>query len=407
MAHQSQNNGGRQTTMRRKRVWLITVVVAVPAVVVWFLWISGFWRDSRGADERLAEIEAARAIPDSENAAIIYNELLRDPNAISLLDYLPESLDRRVFSRTHREPWLSRDLPELAAWAANYRFVIDRLLDASRFEKCRFLITIDAAKIGQMLGRAAPMRRWGYLLSSAANNDIAEGRIDSAMTKWQCLLQMDNHLWQQPVPTDHLTGIDVGESALGSMARFLVRGAPTAIHLQYIEAMPLPTTDDWAKHLKETREIEHLTMRRLTENCGPLDRVRQRLFLWRINYAMYGTLKRPDAAGVAGDLYRGHIATARGIRILVALRRYKNATGRWPASLDEIRASLPAEVLIDPLNGGAFVYQPAPDAFRLYSRGKNNIDENGDWQPEGADDWPIWPPRGRNAEPEQENADGV
>ena len=47
--------------------------------------------NSPTVDERLAVFEAARAIPDSENAAILYEQLLGDPRMNSF-DYDPHSL---------------------------------------------------------------------------------------------------------------------------------------------------------------------------------------------------------------------------------------------------------------------------------------------------------------------------
>jgi hypothetical protein len=75
-----------------------------------------FLRDTRSADEQLAEIEAARAVPDAENAAILYEELLSDANAESLLDVCPDVLRPPAFNQRRREPWRSQDHPELAAW---------------------------------------------------------------------------------------------------------------------------------------------------------------------------------------------------------------------------------------------------------------------------------------------------
>ena len=116
----------------------------------------------------------------------------------------------------------------------------------------------------------------------------------------------------------------------------------------------------------------------------------------------------PSPFDTVGYLYRRNIATARGIRILVALRRYKDTNGRWPARLEEIQTCLPEETLMDPFNKGSFVYRLMPDRFRLYSRGRNNVDEEGTWDPDnGPDDWPIWPPRDRSPNPKPPDANGV
>ena len=83
--------------------------------------------------------------------------------------------------------------------------------------------------------------------------------------------------------------------------------------------------------------------------------------------------------------------------IIIALRRYKNKHGSWPESLDDVKSLAPAEIFVDPVNGGSFVYRLTDESFLLYSKGQNNIDDGGEhdeWFYKGpmADDRMIWPP---------------
>jgi hypothetical protein len=97
------------------------------------------------------------------------------------------------------------------------------------------------------------------------------------------------------------------------------------------------------------------------------------------------------------------MAGRRGSRLLIALKRYKNKNNNWPESLDAIRPLAPEEIFIDPINNDSFVYKLTEEDFTLYSKGKNNIDEDGQynstWDPntfEGTveeDDRLIWPLR--------------
>ena len=92
------------------------------------------------------------------------------------------------------------------------------------------------------------------------------------------------------------------------------------------------------------------------------------------------------------DIYLQKLAEQRGTRVIIALRRYKNKHGQWPESLEAIKDLVPVEILVDPINGGSFVYKLTEENFILYSKGKNNIDEGGRRSREsGADDWLIWP----------------
>jgi hypothetical protein len=101
------------------------------------------------------------------------------------------------------------------------------------------------------------------------------------------------------------------------------------------------------------------------------------------------------------DTYLRSTAYKRGCQIIIALRRYKNKHGRWPENLDDVKERIPAESFVDPINGGSFVYRLTADNFTFYSKGKNNIDENGQynstWDPNTRqhivkqDDFLIWP----------------
>ncbi|MGB2809342.1 MAG: hypothetical protein WBC22_16490, partial [Sedimentisphaerales bacterium] len=108
------------------------------------------------------------------------------------------------------------------------------------------------------------------------------------------------------------------------------------------------------------------------------------------------------------SLYRIHViyfrvaADNHASRLIVALRRYKNEHGRWPETLDGIKDLVSKEILIDPINGGSFIYKLTEESFTLYSKGKNNIDEGGIRDKEsGADDWLIWPPGSRKTKEEK------
>lgn len=114
------------------------------------------------------------------------------------------------------------------------------------------------------------------------------------------------------------------------------------------------------------------------------------------------------------DLYLRHNSNKRCGQIIVGLRRYKNKEGRWPGSLEEIESLVPAETLVDPINNNSFVYKLTEENFTLYSKGENNIDEDGEYNyiydPNGRegtveeDDRLIWPTR-REGEAEEEDED--
>jgi len=394
MAEEKQQNQKPKNAKRtRKRVWLAAIVGAITVLIVCLFWSR--W-NSNSVDERLAAIEAARAIPDEENAATIYNQLMQDPNATLLLDYRPGFLDDDSDNLTFLQPWSGKDFPELAVWIKEQQHVFDRLLEASKFDKCRFPIAIDPVQRSQPSQPYRAMRKWTFLLRRAANNDIGEGRIDDAIDKWRCLLQMSNHLRQQPLFIEYLVALAIEAVALNQTVVFLVEGNADESHLRKVETLPLHTEDDWSAVLEEILPVEELLEQKMKEKLGLLDRLK-----YEFNYGLFGSMKDPDYNQIHQLSLRG-VATYRGIHILVALRRYRNEHGRWPESLDDIQSQVPEEMLIDPFNSDNFVYKLTDNAFRLYSKGKNNVDEDGQYR-DPQDDWPIWPPRGRKPKAKEEN----
>ena len=374
MTEQSRDNVRQVKTKHSQRhVWIIFIVIfsLLLSACLWKILHHQSADDNLAtisADEKLASIEAARAIPDSENAALIYNKLLKDPNASSILSYGPELLDdHSIFNQVLYKPWFNSEFPEIAAWIKQHQYATDMLLEAGRLEKCRFPIIIDI-DIGPQIERAAPMRQWVFFLSFAANNDLAENRIDSAIAKWQTIIKMGNHLSQQPIILDQILAHYFGTLALKHIARFVIDGNLTEQTLQKIETLPLPIQDRWPDLDRQIKRVKKLQEEKLTEQFGPFDKQELQPLINIIE-----SIQEPDIS----IEYKKHIATARSIRILVALRRYKNKTGHWPQSLDDIKSQLSAEVLTDPINNSTFVYQITDDGFKLYSKGKNNIDEDG------------------------------
>jgi hypothetical protein len=378
---QGQRQPAGEGKRRHKYVQLAVIGAALVVIVAGTF---GLLIDWRSAEERLAEFEAARAIPDAENAATIYNELLQDPSLDSLDEIFWDDSIEAAFDRAEDGPWLTEECPEVAAWIAEYPQIIDRLIEASHLDQCRFPISLEFADSNES-DRDIAMLSWTGLLTCAANNDLAEGRIDNAITKWRCLIQMENHLRQQPW---NATMVGAGGEAIESIIRFIVTANPSDEHLWQIEALPLPVANDWPRHYREIRLVEDLRRRREMEPLGLWEQIRYRYTIHRFESDFADLSERfgPSSS------YLRFLAGARVVRILVAAKRYAYETGHWPNSLDELKSSLSSEILTDPLRDGPFAYQRTADSFTLYSIGKNKIDENGQWDPKGPDDWPIWSP---------------
>lgn len=466
----------------RKWFWL-TVAVVVTVLIIWVFLPddSGDWRPYT-FDEELAAIEAKRAIPDSENAATIYNQLLQDYNED---DFEPNLLDPNAYYLTRSGPWSSKDYPEIAQWLRGQESTIVTLMEASKKEQCRFPINADPMKLGQSIDRLASPRRWAYLLIRAANNDIGDDRIDQALVKILAVLQMAKHQCQQPTMLDMLVGIAIEALATRQFNRFIVTGDATEEHLRVIEKALAEIKHDWGSDLPKILEYEKLMNKnffgifyeadskgrvRLSRNpmktvsaqykeeLPPLTYWHKRVskiafiqfwffmpstpqkaaeiiddsfevlyemaepdFNWQkkpegprklsLKLNCYFTIKRlvhimEPAYRSVHDTYLRTIAQQRASRLIIALRRYKNQNGFWPVNLDDVKSMAPEKIFVDPTNGGDFAYEITEENFRLYSKGKNGIDEDGERDEiAGADDWLIWPPRSRKNQKENTDAE--
>ena len=174
------------------------------------------------------------------------------------------------------------------------------------------------------------------------------------------------------------------------------------MHLKIIEAALLHTKDNWVEVSSKIIEFETLFERK---NVSFFDRARY----WRL-WRQFGSTV--DIVDRIQEYYLRQLADRCGSRILIALRRYKNKNARWPQTLDGIKDLVPEDILVDPINGGSFVYKLTEENFTLYSKGKNNIDEDGirrvtydpndfKWPKTEEDDWLIWPPSSRKTKNEK------
>jgi len=381
MSEQEENQDNEKAkSIKRPQKRLRSVLIIISGVISCLLLWRLFFYES--VDEKLVAIESTRTIPDSENAAIIYNELLKDSETATLLSERPDFLDEQTWDLTLKEPWLSTDYSELFNWITKNKNIINKLIEVSKFEKCHFPISIPESGIVSILTEQSKcIRELGRFLLCSANNDTAENRIDEALKKYICVINMGRHCRQQPSGLDFAIGI--GLEAIGSQRiRFLIMMEEiNEKHLHAIEAALNQSDKDWDKNWKNMFRVETLYAKKRPKVHGLRNRIK---VWWQLrNY------EKP----IIDNLSRSYLlllTDRRGSRILVGLRLYKNKNGKWPDNLDNIKQIVSEEVLIDPHNNNSFVYKLSGDSFILYSKGLNNIDENGQRR-DGADDWQIWP----------------
>jgi len=376
LGEQRRDNHDRVNTKRpRKRLRLIAVII----IIVFFGILLMLIIQSKTANKQLAAIEAAYKIPDSENAATFYNKLLKEYDKST---FKPAFLTPELDDLTRKQPWSGKDYPELAKWLKEQQDFIEKLFRISNFEKCFFPIFVSLPEgLRKRNERLMAMRQWALFLARSANNDIAEGRIDPGLRKNLCLIHMGRHIRQQPVAVDFLVGISIETLGLQRIRFLIMTDDLTQEHLQVIETALIQTNKDMKQVWKNLLKVENLYDRKMPKTGSLLKQLKD---WWQNRNNKEATFNRIH------EIKLRFLADQRGMEILIALRRFKKQTGRWPESLEQITDLVSQDILVDPQNNGPFVYKLTETGFTLYSIGPNNIDEAGRYR-KGSDDRPIWP----------------
>jgi hypothetical protein len=206
-------------------------------------------------DKELAELKTQYAIPDEENAAFAYEEIFENLDVVS---NQPEFyLSSRPSSK--EGPWLSKDHPETAEWFKGHQDTIEKLIKTSKRDKCIFLpISAEIMSYNKYMEHLPKVRQCAFLLISAANNDIAEGRIDAAIEKHFCIIQMANHMYQQPTTIQHLVGFAIEHLALARLNRFVIEGQPSPEQLILISDSIVGVENNWSTLWPRVLEFQKL-----------------------------------------------------------------------------------------------------------------------------------------------------
>jgi len=238
----------------RKWFWLSAGVV----LIVLTIWVflpedNEDWRPYT-FDEEIAVHEAKYAIPDEENAAIIYNELLQDYDPkIMELKFLRPGVWKVVLS----EPWISGDYPELAQWLHGHENTIRILPQACRIKTCRFPSNFKLAVTDKLqINRNTALKSWAVLFLLSANNDIAEGRLDQGLLKYVCALQIADHLYQQKRIIDFLISFGIDGLALPTINRLVIQEQLNDKQLKIVSDNLKNLENNWCSDFSQCLEYD-------------------------------------------------------------------------------------------------------------------------------------------------------
>ncbi len=243
----------------RKWFWL-GVGVVVLALIIWIFLPEdneGWQPYQFNFDKELQKLQTKYSIPPEENAAIFYSQLMEkyDANDYYIFDIV--DFDSDTFDKIFRNPWLSKDYPEIADRLKHIQRAIETLIEISEIKQCVFPISDPYPHSD----RNSAVRRWARLMVIAINNDIAEGRIDEASKKIVTNLQIAKHQYQQPTSIDVLTGIAVESLALQHLNRIIVESEAVDKHLNILEKALPDIKNDWNSIFTKIIEYDKLCLK--------------------------------------------------------------------------------------------------------------------------------------------------
>ncbi|HOK65347.1 MAG TPA: hypothetical protein PLV55_00910 [Anaerohalosphaeraceae bacterium] len=430
-------------------------------------------------EDQIRTWRQAQEIPDSENAAVLYRDLLAPKDWEAMRTQL-NRLDPK--SAAVRHPWRRGDFPELADWLKENESVIEQLQAAAEYEKCWFGLQPQWAQTSNW-DSVSNLRTAAGILLRSCTLDLAEGRTEPALQKLYSAAQLSSHLRQQQMLLSLLTSLRLNETICEVLKFQIIEGAVQPEQDERIQKILEKMDISWTRQWSAVMEFEKLTAKqmwaalyevneqgrtRLKRNGNAVlpvpDSIRQNrqsptylelvkgrllFLLMRLFYPGRAELLFQEIDGIfdpiierglhpergialsekdivprfefnvqfilkllhetsqgvywnIAESYLRHQSQRRSVDLCRALRQVKEQHQTWPPDLDACRPYAPSEeIFTDPLSGNSYVYQRNETGFRLYSKGRNGIDDGGVYQRRldrktartvvEKDDIPLWP----------------
>ncbi len=254
---------------------------------------------------------------------------------------------------------------------------IDRAIDqAETGLKTAPMFATDGNSLISCLIGFADARMWAYYLG-----EMLRGRPvrDDQLARLMAVL--DPGPWQRHLATairaERVVFLEAGASLIGgSLADAdLIWGKLSFIQRVGIWLGRPLLKRDMRRSLPLYIELEELTespyFRSRDAFISGTPRTRRRPWYAFLSRAMMPNM---DASFLkAAQIEATYLADRTGL----ACRLFRNRTGRYPASLDELVPGILKEVPIDPFTGKPFVYRREGEGFIVYSLGSNQKDDGG------------------------------
>jgi len=243
----------------RKWFWAGVGLVVIVLIVWVFLPESDqTWRPYT-FDKETAALQEKYAVPDVENAALIYEKLV-DVTVIN--EKTPEFFIKTIPS-SKSGPWTAKEHPEMAKWLQAKQQLIEKVIGAAKLQRCAFPIPADPMELGDRMKLLPAMRQWTFLLIAAGNSALAEGRTSEAMEKQLAALKLGEHLCQQPDLVYILVGQAIEALALMQINKTVIEGDVDSSYLDTVDEAIGKMRLDWRHIFEGVLETDKLQVKNL------------------------------------------------------------------------------------------------------------------------------------------------
>lgn len=277
---------------RHRKYFRLTVTCVLIALAVWVFLPEddSDWKPYT-FDEEFAAIQKKYTVPDTDNAALAYEELLKKyadqkfnpldwvediqseqgPDFSELMKKIEETtpvdrlcpgfLSDQLSRTTLSQPWSEQDSPQLAEWIKGHDHTIATLLKISRMELCRFPISANLATTD--FDYHSNMKSLAGILIRSSNYDLSKNLIDSALDKIECVLIMADHLYQHPSEISLLVAIAIEKIVIRQLNTIVVSQELSELQLGKVDNLVSSTRFNWKSNWPIITDIEKLKMKNL------------------------------------------------------------------------------------------------------------------------------------------------
>ena len=235
----------------RKWVWLGFAII-VAAVIVWIFIPekdTGQWKPY-SLDREIAEFNAKYAVPEAENAAMLYTAIMKNQN----WDEISGQFDKLGYRDPNCvEHWSAEDNRKLAELILPLEPDLNAIREAAKNNKCRFDVFPTITDFEKEVKRDQIFRKWTNILYVISNHDAQlQKQIDNGIT----LMRMGMHLSIQPTLIDLLSGLPIAGTGQNQLKKNIMDAAVSSQQLDAIENALQQSKFDMASQWPQILECE-------------------------------------------------------------------------------------------------------------------------------------------------------